>query len=128
MRRHALKEKMENEPYRLRLFGINHDLACLFILVQTEEATVGEADLPIRHALALPPSDVFGNGSALFLRKARHDGDEQLPIERLFDTITFCTLKGQFCTLQGALLIDSGCIVCAYEKERLLRHLEETHN
>ena len=27
---------------------------------------------------------------------------------RLFDTITFCTLKGRFCTLQGALLIDSG--------------------
>ena len=28
-------------------------------------------------------------------------------IETLFDTITFCTLKGRFCTLQGALLIDS---------------------
>ena len=41
---------------------------------------------------------------------------EGIPIERLFDTITLCTLKGRFCTLQGALLIDSGCIVCEYEK------------
>ena len=54
-----------------------------------------------------------------------HDCEQQLPIERLFDTITFCTLKGRFCTLQGALLIDSAPKA---EKERLLRHLEETLN
>jgi hypothetical protein len=41
------------------------------------------------------------------LCKACHDGEQNLPIERLFDTITFCTLKGRFFTLQGALLIDS---------------------
>ena len=50
---------------------------------------------------------------------------KHIPIERLFDTITFCTLKGRFCTLQGALLIDSAPKA---EKERLLRHLEETLN
>ena len=68
MRRHALKEKMENEPHRLRLFGIDHDLSRLFILVQTEETAVCKADLAVRRTLALPPGDVFGNGSALFLR------------------------------------------------------------
>ena len=36
-----------------------------------------------------------------------HEDENEIPIERLFDTITFCTLKGRFCTLQGALLIDS---------------------
>lgn len=73
----------------------------------------------------MTPGDVFRNAPAFFLCQAAHDSDEEFPIERLFDTITFCTLKGRFCTLQGALLIDSAPKA---EKERLLRHLEETLN
>ena len=63
-----------------------------------------------RDPLGLPLTD----GLPLGLGKVGHHLQDQIPIERLFDTITFCTL-------QGALLIDSGCIVYAYERERLLR-------
>ena len=41
------------------------------------------------------------------LRELCHEDLEEFPIKRLFDTITFCTRKGQFCTLLGAPLIDS---------------------
>jgi hypothetical protein len=81
--------------------------------------------LPVSESLPMAPGDVFRDAPAFFLRQGTHDGDEEFPIERLFDTITFCTLKGRFCTLQGALLIDSAPKA---EKERLLRHLEETLN
>ena len=71
---------MENEPHRFCLLRIDHDLARLLILIQSEEAAVGKADLTVRHALPLSPSDVLGNGAALLLCKTRHDGDEQLPL------------------------------------------------
>ena len=52
-------------------------------------------------------TDVVSMLAALVLCFKSVKGQEELPIERIFDTITFCTLKGRFCTLQGAPLIDS---------------------
>ncbi len=75
-----------------------------------------------RDAFCLPLTDGF----ALRLGEISHHLQDHIPIERLFDTITFCTQKGRFCALLGAPLIDSGYIVCAYEKNALFRHLEET--
>lgn len=44
-----------------------------------EELSVGNADLAVREPFPLSPCDVFGDAAALFLRKARHNGDEQFP-------------------------------------------------
>lgn len=39
---------------------------------------VPEADFAVCKALARPPSDVVGNGTAFFLSDTGHDGNEQL--------------------------------------------------
>lgn len=45
----------------------------------TEELSVGNADFAVREPLPLSPCDILGDAAALFLRKARHDGDKQFP-------------------------------------------------
>ena len=76
--RHALKEQTENQPHGFRLLRVHHNLARLLVLVQAEEAAVGEADLAVREPLPLPPCDVFRDASAFLLRQTGHDGYQKL--------------------------------------------------
>ena len=66
-------------------------------------AEMNAALLRRRNALRLPLLDELPLGLGDVSQKLQHN----VPIKRLFDTITFCTRKGQFCTLLGAPLIDS---------------------
>ena len=49
-------------------------------LAVTEELLVWEVDLSIRNPLPLSPGHVLRNGAALFLGKARHDGEQQFTL------------------------------------------------
>ena len=122
MGRHSSEEVPVNpaDDFRLRFV---YDQPAVGTLIIAQKVLVVQAELAVADFLPLTPAHVFGNAAALFLGKTGHDGQKNLPIKRLFDTITFCTRKGQFCTLLGAPLIDSAPKA---QKERLLRHLEET--
>ena len=72
-----------------------------------QEGFIVHGHLSVREALSDAPGHVLGDAPGFLLGQAGHDRQQQLPIERLFDTITFCTQKGRFCTLLGAPLIDS---------------------
>jgi hypothetical protein len=66
----------------------------------TKELLVWEADLAVCKAFPLSLGDIFGNGTAFFLGKARHDGQQQFTlavkgVDVLFfkvDFYAFCCL------------------------------------
>ena len=66
----------EDQLDGLGLLRVHHQVAVLALII-TDEGAVRDADLAVRHALAMPPGDVLRNAPAFFLRKAGHDGDEQ---------------------------------------------------
>ena len=53
-----------------------------------EEPFEGNRDLAVCKALSLAPCAVLRNGPAFFLREARHDGQQDLPLPRQIDTNT----------------------------------------
>ena len=59
---------------------LRHDLRqSVGTFAVAQELAVRDADLAVGEPLPLSPGDIFGDAAALFLRKARHDGDEQFP-------------------------------------------------
>jgi len=85
--------------YHLGLLWVDYQIPVLASVV-AEEPFERDGDLAVRKSLSLAPCAVLGNGPAFFLREARHDGQQDLPLERLIDTIKRCTLTA-----------GSGCIV-----------------
>ena len=74
----SLEQLPVDAPDDLRF--LRHDLRqSVGTFAVTEELSVGNADLAVGEPLPLSPCDIFGDTAALFLRKARHDGDEQFP-------------------------------------------------
>ena len=77
--RFALNEQLVDLSDDLRF--LRHDLRqTIRPLAVPEEGFVRQRDLSVRKAFALAPCDVFGNGAALLLGKARHNGDQQFTL------------------------------------------------
>ena len=73
--------------YDLRLF--RHDLGRVILSPAiTQEGFIVHGDLAIGEALPNAPGHVLGDAPGFFLGRAGHDRQQQLGIERLFDTIT----------------------------------------
>ena len=70
------KELAVNEPDGLGFFLVDHQVSVLASVV-TDEPAEGNRHLAVRHALPMPPGDVFRNAPAFLLREAAHDRDEQ---------------------------------------------------
>ena len=100
------EELSVDDSHRVGFLLVDDQFSALTPVV-AEEAAEGNHGLAVCETLVPAPGDVEGNAPAFLLRQRGHDRNQQFPIERLFDKITFCTLKGRFFTLQGALLIDS---------------------
>lgn len=62
----AFKEKPEDEADNLGLLLVD-DRCTIRTFIVAEEALVRHADFTVSKTLALPPSDIFRNGTALFL-------------------------------------------------------------
>ena len=75
----ALNEKAVNLADDLCLLRDDFRQAVRAFAV-TEELFVGQADLTVGKALSLAPGDILGDGAALLLGKAGHDGDQQLTL------------------------------------------------
>ena len=69
----ALNEKAVDLSDDGRFFRYNLRQAIRPFAV-TEERRIRHCDLPVCEALPLTPCDIFGNGAALLLGKAAHDG------------------------------------------------------
>ena len=73
----ALQEEREHLPYDLRLLGDDDVFLQIIVVAVAEDMLVGHADGAILKAFADAPLAVFGNGTALLLRKGREQGDHQ---------------------------------------------------
>ena len=80
--RFALNEQFVDFPYNLRLLRHNLRQAVRPFAV-AEEGFIRQRHLSVCKAFSLAPCDIFGNGAALLLGKARHDGDQQFALATL---------------------------------------------
>ena len=87
VRRHALEEHAVDAFDHLGLLRVDYQIP-IFASVVAEEPFEWDCDLAVCKTLSLAPCAVLGNGPAFFLREARHDGQQDFPLERLIDTNT----------------------------------------
>ena len=77
IRRFPLHEHPVNQPYGFRLLRHNLHLPVLAFLV-SEEGAVRKADFAVCKTLSLSPGNILRDGAGFLLRKAAHDGNQQL--------------------------------------------------
>ena len=66
-RRHAFKEKPEDEPHDLGLLLVDGEIAVLALVV-AEKARVADGELSVGESLPQAPCDVLGNAPRFLLR------------------------------------------------------------
>lgn len=78
-RRQPLHESSIDPVDNDRLFRYNFGkTVCAFSVAK--ELLIWQVDLPIGKPFSLAPGDIFGYGAAFFLRKARHNGQQQFAL------------------------------------------------
>ena len=87
VRRHALEEHAVDAFDHLGLLRVDYQIPILASVV-SEKPFEGNRDLAVCKAFSLTPRAVLGNGPAFFLREARHDGQQDLPLPGKIDTNT----------------------------------------
>ncbi|MBQ1491241.1 MAG: hypothetical protein IIZ39_04720 [Blautia sp.] len=83
MSRHALEEHAVDALDHLILLRVDNQIPVLASVV-AEEPLERAWNLAICKTLSLALHAVLGNGPTFFLSEARHDGQQDLPMERLF--------------------------------------------
>ena len=77
--RHALEEHAVDAFDHFGLLPVDHQIPILASVV-AEEPFEWDRDLAVCKTLSLAPCAVLGNGPAFFLRKARHDGQQDFSL------------------------------------------------